>query len=81
MFFYLNNPEKKQMTGNDYGIFNQKQSKTESAKTIANLIQMPVLDIDVTLYHRLGLTRKTGPKFANDERKTQFGHQTSIQRC
>jgi hypothetical protein len=40
MFFYLNNPIK-QITGDEYGIFNQKQSKTEIAKTIANLIQMP----------------------------------------
>jgi hypothetical protein len=30
----------------EYGIFNQKQSKTEIAKAIANLIQMPA-DIDV----------------------------------
>jgi hypothetical protein len=34
--------------GDDYGVFNQKQSKTEIAKAIANLIQMPAdIDVDV----------------------------------
>jgi hypothetical protein len=28
--------------GDDYGVFNQKQSKTEIAKAIANLIQMQI---------------------------------------
>jgi hypothetical protein len=42
----LNNSKKK-VTGDDYGISIQKQSKTEIAKAIANLTQMPVVtDID-----------------------------------
>jgi hypothetical protein len=46
MFFVLNNP-KNQVTGDGYGIFNKKQSKTEIAKAIASLIQTPAdLDFD-----------------------------------
>jgi hypothetical protein len=37
---------KKQITKVDYGIFNQHQSKTEITKAIANLIQMPDIDVD-----------------------------------
>jgi hypothetical protein len=50
MYFYLNNP-KKEITGDDYGIFNCKQTKTEITKAIVNLIQMPadiVVDVNDT---------------------------------
>jgi hypothetical protein len=40
MCLYLNNP-KNQVTGDDCGIFNKTQSKTEIAKAIANLFQTP----------------------------------------
>jgi hypothetical protein len=40
MCLYLNNP-KNQVTGDDCGICNKTQSKTEIAKAIANLFQTP----------------------------------------
>jgi hypothetical protein len=40
--FDLNNP-KNQLTGDDYDIFNKKQSKTETSKAFENPMQTPAI--------------------------------------
>jgi hypothetical protein len=61
----LNN-QKIQITGDDYGIFNKKQSKTEIAKAFANLILSPA-DVNVPVK-----PESQTKDCYDDERKTQF---------